>query len=231
MLCILLNSKYVISATVDVFFLNEPFDEDDDVNEHIIIDEYDEDDDNDEQLCLLLIVCLNIDVSIMIDDNDESTDDIVEIVHIDQSDCLDVWFILNDVSDNLYLNLKKMFIYIKNDKILACSKDWTLKIWKPYEVELEWYYKVKDWKPYMITSEQELPGAFFVWDRNREEFYRKRQLCIELTEEEKKEYEKIEEERRKKIEENAKKWLDEYWNPLEKENVEKEENVDNLNEE
>ena len=102
-----------------------------------------------------------------------------------------------------------MFIYIKNDKILACSKDWTLKIWKPYKVELEWYYKVKDWKPYMITTEQELPWAFFVWDRNREEFYRKRQLCIEWTKEE--------EERRKRVEENAKKWLDEYWNPLKEE--------------
>lgn len=106
-----------------------------------------------------------------------------------------------------------MFIYIKNDKILACSKDWTLKIWKLYEVKLEWYYKVKDWKPYMITTEQELPWAFFVWDRNREEFYRKRLHCIEYTDEEKKEME----ERRKKIEENAKKWLDEYWNPLKEE--------------
>jgi len=111
-----------------------------------------------------------------------------------------------------------MFIYIKNDKIVACSKSWDLKIWVKHEVELEWYYKVKDWKPYMITTEQELPWAFFVWDRNWEEFYRKRQLCIEWTKEE--------EERRKKIEKNAKKGLDEYWNPLEKEEDPKEENVE-----
>ena len=111
-----------------------------------------------------------------------------------------------------------MFIYIKNNEIVACSKDWTLKIWKPYEVELEWYYKVKDWKPYMITTEQELPWAFFVWDRNRNEFYEKRRLCVEWTKEE--------EERRKRIEENKKKWLDEYWNPLEEEKEEKQEETE-----
>lgn len=111
-----------------------------------------------------------------------------------------------------------MFIYVKNDKIVACSKSWDLKIWVKHEVELEWYYKVKDGKPYMITTEQELPWAFFVWDRDWEEFYRKRQLCIEWTKEE--------EERRKKIEKNAKKGLDEYWNPLEKEKDPEEENIE-----
>ena len=146
------------------------------------------------------------------DDKVDYIDELVALIDIDQVDCLDVWYISVDVSDNLYLNLKKMFIYIKNNMIIMCSKDWTLKIWKPYKVELEWYYKVKDWKPYMITTEQELPWAFFVWDRNREEFYRKRQLCVEWTKEE--------EELRNHIEENRKKWLDQFWNPLKEENEE-----------
>ena len=103
-----------------------------------------------------------------------------------------------------------MFIYIKNNQIVACSKDWTLKIWKPFEIKVEWYYKVKDWEPYLVLNENDLQWSFFVWDRNREEFYRKRLHCIEYTEEEKEEMKKI----AKIAEENLKKWLDPYWNPL-----------------
>lgn len=102
-----------------------------------------------------------------------------------------------------------MFVYIKNNKIVWASTDWSMNLWEVFEVKLEWYYVVRNWKPVMITSERDLPFAFFVWQRNRDEFYEKRRLCVEWTKEE--------EEYRKKVEENAKKWLDADWNPLKKE--------------
>ena len=50
----------------------------------------------------------------MSDDNDDYIDDLFAMINIDLVDCLDVWFIFVDVSDN--------FIFYETSKCIFISK-------------------------------------------------------------------------------------------------------------
>ena len=71
-----------------------------------------------------------------------------------------------------------LYIYVKKWVIVASWKDWNLTIWKKFEVEKEWFYKLKDWVPYLVEDEIDAKWAFLVKDRKRDEFERRRKEAI-----------------------------------------------------
>ncbi len=101
------------------------------------------------------------------------------------------------------------YLYIKNWKIMGSDKTWKNKsLWKAFEITLPWYYRMIDWVPKLIISEKDLkPWDTFVWNRDWDEYWEKRK---EATWSETKEGTFAHDELK---------------------NIEKEENVDNLNEE
>lgn len=68
------------------------------------------------------------------------------------------------------------YIYVRNWKIMWNSKSDKLNLWKPFPVELPWYYRLVDWVPKMTTNESDFDPKidYFVWDRNRKEYRQKR---------------------------------------------------------
>ena len=69
------------------------------------------------------------------------------------------------------------YIYVRNWKIMWSSTSDKLNLWKPFAVELPWYYRLVDWVPKMTINESELDMKkdVYVWDRNRKEYREKRQ--------------------------------------------------------
>lgn len=88
-----------------------------------------------------------------------------------------------DVYRNLFLNdnkmNKKLYVYVKNWKIMWSSTCWTLKLWQAIEVEYAWYYRIVNWELVCIKNDEEvLDTDVLVWDRNRNEYYEKRkEIC------------------------------------------------------
>lgn len=74
---------------------------------------------------------------------------------------------------------KKLYVYVKNWKIMWSSTSWTLKLWKAIEVEYAWYYRIVDWELVCVKDDDEvLETDVLVWDRNRDEYYQKRkEIC------------------------------------------------------
>ena len=68
------------------------------------------------------------------------------------------------------------YIYVKNWKIKWSSQSDKLNLWKPFAVELPWYYRLVDWVPKMTLCESDLDKKVdvFVWNRNRNKYYEKR---------------------------------------------------------
>lgn len=68
------------------------------------------------------------------------------------------------------------YIYVKNWKIKWSSQSDKLNLWKPFAVELPWYYRLVDWVPKMTLCESDLDKKVdvFVWNRNWIKYYEKR---------------------------------------------------------
>lgn len=68
------------------------------------------------------------------------------------------------------------YIYIKNWKIMWSSTSDKLNLWKPFAVELPWYYRLIDWIPKMTINECDIDPSidYFVWNRDWKEYWRRR---------------------------------------------------------
>ena len=68
-----------------------------------------------------------------------------------------------------------MYIYIRNWKIMWSSKNLQKWLWTPFEVELPWYYRYKNWKLIFIDNEEDVKDTdVFVWERDFQQYYEKR---------------------------------------------------------
>lgn len=76
-----------------------------------------------------------------------------------------------------------MFIYIKNWKIVWCSKSWTLSLWEAIEVKTPWYYRYDNWElKYIDVLENLKDSDFFVGERDFNSLYKFRWNTINESE-------------------------------------------------
>ena len=68
------------------------------------------------------------------------------------------------------------YIYVKNWKIMWSDENGKLNLWKPFPVELPWYYRLVDWVPKMTLNESDLDMKkdVYVWSRDWNWYYEKR---------------------------------------------------------
>lgn len=68
------------------------------------------------------------------------------------------------------------YLYIKNWKIMWSDRTWKNKSFgEPIKITLPWYYRMINWVPKLILSENDLqPWDTFVWNRDFKWFYEKK---------------------------------------------------------
>lgn len=56
------------------------------------------------------------------------------------------------------------------------DKTWkNVWLWRPFEIRLPWYYRMVEWVPKLIVSENDLkPWDTYVWNRDWKWYYEKR---------------------------------------------------------